>query len=117
MTSDIIVSEVKMKNKIILPMLLIGLVLLSACTPSNAATSTLALPSTTTLTPLTASTAIATATPALLTNTPGGVGVTAVSTLTFTPPPVAVDICADSQVTTLINSLKTARLNADGPLF
>jgi len=105
-----------MKNKMILPTLIIGFVLLSACAPSSAATPTLALPATATLTTLTASTAIATSTPILLTNTPGGT--TAILTLTFTPPPVAAaDICADPQVTTLINSLKTAMLNADGPLF
>ena len=105
-----------MKIKMILPTLLIGLVLLSACAPSTAAlTPTLALPATATLTTLTASTAIATGTPILLTNTPGGT--TAIPTFTSTPPPVAVDICADPQVTTLINSLKTAMLNADGPLL
>ena len=107
-----------MKNKVILPTLLIGLVLLSACASSSAATPTLALPATTALATLTASTAIASSTPILLTNTPDGSGgSTAIPTLTFTPPSVAADICADPQVTTLINSLKTAMLNADGPLF
>ena len=105
-----------MKNKMILSTLLIGLVFLSACVPSSAATPTLALPASATLATLSASTAIATGTPILLTNTPNGsVGSTAVPTLT--PPPVTADICADPQVTTLINSLKTAMLNADGPLF
>lgn len=106
-----------MKIKMILPTLLIGLVLLSACAPSTAAlTPTLALPATATLTTLTAPTTVATGTPILLTNTPNGSGgSTAIPTLT--PPPVAVDICADPQVTTLINSLKTAMLNADGPLL
>ena len=106
-----------MKNKIILPTLLIGLVLLSACAPSSAATPTLALPATATLTTLTASTAIATGTPILLTNTPGAPGgSTAITTLTVTPP-VATDICTDPQVMALIDSLKTAMLSADGPLF
>jgi hypothetical protein len=106
-----------MKIKMILPTLLIGLVLLSACAPSTAAlTPTLALPATATLTTLTAPTTVATGTPILLTNTPNGSGgSTAIPTLT--PPPVAVDICADPQVTTLINSLKTAMLNADGALL
>ena len=106
-----------MKIKMILPTLLIGLVLLSACAPSTAAlTPTLALPATATLTTLTAPTTVATGTPILLTNTPDGSGgSTAIPTLT--PPPVTADICADPQVTTLINSLKTAMLNADGPLF
>ena len=97
---------------------MICLVLMSACAPGTpAATPTLALPSTATLTTLTASTIIATTTPALLTSTPDGVGVTPESTLTSTPPPVAVDVCADPQVTTLIDSLKTAILSADGPLL
>jgi len=105
-----------MKNKMILSTLLIGLVFLSACVPSSAATPTLALPASATLATLSASTAIATGTPILLTNTPNGSGgSTAIPTLT--PPPVTADICADPQVTTLINSLKTAMLNADGPLF
>jgi len=105
-----------MKNKIIMPTLLIGLVLMSACAPSTTApTPTLALPATATLTTPSASTAIATGTPILLTNTPGGS--TAISSLTLTPPPVSVDICADPQVTTLINSLKTSMLTSDGPLL
>jgi hypothetical protein len=107
-----------MKHNMILPTFLIGLVLLSACAPSTAApTPTLALPATATLITLPASTAIATGTPILLTNTPGGVGVTEIASLTFTPPPVSADICADPQVTTLIDSLKTAMLNSDGPLL
>jgi len=105
-----------MKNKIILPILLMGFVLMSACAPSSAVTPTLALPSTATLTTLTASTVIPTITPGLLTTTPGGVGVTAIASPISTSLPT-VDICADPQVTTLINSLKTAMLSADGPLF
>ena len=107
-----------MKIRTILPILMICFVLMSACAPGTpAATPTLALPSTATLTTLTDSTIIATTTPALLTSTPGGVGVTPVSTLTSTPPPVAVDVCADPQVTTLIDSLKTAVLSTDGLLL
>ncbi|HXQ37307.1 MAG TPA: hypothetical protein VN843_25080, partial [Anaerolineales bacterium] len=59
-----------------------------------------------------------TVTPALSTPTPGSVVFTAIPTLTLSvASPVASNICGDSQVTALIDSLKTAILNSDGPLL
>ncbi len=104
-----------MKNKMILPTLLLGFVLLSACAPSITATPTPTLPATATLSFQTTSTFISTGTPIIAAVTPGAL--TAIPTLTVTPPPAASDICTDPRVTALINSLKTAVLTADGALL
>jgi hypothetical protein len=92
-----------------------GIVLLTACASPNPVTPTLAQLATSTP-PQTSGTLIPTATPPL--SLPTGIASTAISTLTLSvPSPVASDICADPQVTALIDSLKTAVLNSDGPLL
>jgi len=92
-----------------------GFVFLSACASSSAASPTPTLPATATLSAQATSTPIVTGTPILLTGMPGAF--TAIPTLTVTPPLGASDICTDPQVTTLINSLKTAMLTSDGALL
>lgn len=112
-----------MKIKI-LYVLLVG-VMLSACAPATEAppTPTLLVPTTPTL--------IATNTVVVLTETTiptaTGENFTPIPALTSTPipntsvPNTSVpgtgNICADPQVTALIDSLKTAVLNSDGPLL
>lgn len=98
--------------------LLTVLVLLTACaSPAPDATPTLALPATVIVTlPPTSGTLIPTTTPPL--SLPTSIAATAIPTLTLSvPSPDASNICADPQVTALIDSLKTAVLNSDGPLL
>lgn len=104
-----------MKNRLIMTVALAGFVLLTACASANPATPTLAQPATATP-PQTSGTLIPTATPPL--SLPTSISSTAILTLTLSiPSPVASNICADPQVTALIDSLKTAILNSDGPLL
>jgi hypothetical protein len=103
-----------MNNRLIMTNFM-GFVLLTACASPNPATPTLAQLATATA-PQTSGTLIPTATPPL--SLPTAIASTAISTLTLSiPSPVASDICADPQVTALIDSLKTAVLNSDGPLL
>jgi hypothetical protein len=107
-----------MNIKLIMPALLIGFTLLTACASTNPATPTLAQAPTIPSLPQATGTIITTDTPALPTATSGSVVSTAIPTLTLSvPSPVASNICADPQVTALIDSLKTAMLNSDGPLL
>ena len=103
-------------NKKLVTTAFVSFLLLTACaSPSSPATPTLAQPATGTP-PQTSGTLIPTATPPL--SLPTGIASTAISTLTLSvPSPVASDICADPQVTALIDSLKAAMLNSDGPLL
>ena len=104
-----------MKTTTILPTLLTGLFLLSACAPSGPASPTPPAPATATLFVQAASTAIATGTPILVTLTPGAF--TAIAASAVTPPPAASDICADPRATALIDSLKSSMLKSDGSLL
>ena len=102
-------------NTRLIMMAFVGFALLTACASPSPATPTLAqLP---TLTPpQTSGTLIPTVTPDL--SLPTSIASTAIPTLTLSvPSPVASDICTDPQVTALIDSLKTAMLNSDGPLL
>ncbi len=96
----------KIKN---LSIIVIGFVLLTGCATASPAPPTPTQPAPAT------STFIATETPALPTSTPEAF--TAIPTLTFTPPPVASNICTDSQVVALIDSLKSAMLTSNGELL
>ena len=103
-----------MNNRLIMT-LFVGFVLLTACASPNPTTPTLAQPATGTL-PQTSGTLIPTSTPPL--SLPSSIASTAIPTLTLSiPSPNASNICADPQVTALIDSLKTAVLNSDGPLL
>ena len=103
-----------MNNRLIMTTFM-GFVLLTACASPNPATPTLAQLATATP-PQTSGTLIPTATPPL--SLPTGIVSTAISTLTLSvPSTVASDICVYPQVTALIDSLKTAVLNSDGPLL
>jgi hypothetical protein len=103
-----------MNNRLIMTTFM-GFVLLTACASPNPATPTLAQLATATP-PQTSGTLIPTVTADL--SLPTGIASTAISTLTLSvSSPVASDICADPQVTALIDSLKTAVLNSDGPLL
>ena len=99
----------------ILYMLLIGVVL-SAC----AAPATETPPTPTQLVPATP-TLVATETVVSLTQTTiptaTGESFTPIPVLTSTPVPGTTNICTDPQVTALIDSLKNAVLNSDGPLL
>ena len=107
-----------MNIKLIMQALLMGLTLLTACASPSPATPTLAQPDIITSSPQVTGTIVTTETLTLSTPTPGSGAPTAISTLTLSvASPVASDICADSQVTALIDSLKTAILNSDGPLL
>lgn len=104
-----------MKTRLIMTALPVGFLLLAACASPSPATPTLAQSATATQLQ-TSGTLIPTATPPL--SLPTGIASTAIPTLTLSvASPVASDICADSQVTALIDSLKTAILNSDGPLL
>lgn len=104
-----------MKISLLLIALLVGVSLLTACaSPAPVATPTLALPAVTL--PPASGTLIPTTTPPL--SLPTSIAATAIPTLTLSVPSlVSSDICADPQVTALIDSLKTAVLNSDGPLL
>lgn len=94
--------------------LIIGFVLLTGCAPANPAPPTPTEPFDQTQdkpAPAT-STFIATETLSPLTSTPDAF--TPIPTLTFTPPPVASNICSDPQVVALIDSLKSAMLTSNG---
>lgn len=107
-----------MKIKLILSGLFMGSVLLTACTSPSPATPTLAQLATATLLAQATGTFTITETPAASTPTTGSGGITAVPTQSLSiSSPVASDICADPQVTELIDSLKAAMLNSDGPLL
>ena len=109
-----------MKIRLNMLALLVGFVLLTACASPNPPTPTLAQAPTIPSLPQATGTIITTDTPALPTasQTSGSVVSTAIPTLTLSiPSPVASNICADPQVTALIESLKTAVLNSDGPLL
>jgi hypothetical protein len=100
-------------NTRILLTLFIGFIVLTACaTPTEApATPTpiLVIPAsspTVPFVPLTPSAVVATSDT-----------FTAIPGITSTPQPNTTDVCADPQVTTLIDSLKTAMLNSDGQLL
>lgn len=86
-------------------LIVLGIVLLAACTPAD----TLQTP-----------TPLAFATPTFIT---GGAPIpttnplTPGATLPLTPPPGTGNICTDPQVPALIDSLKNAVLTADGPLL
>lgn len=104
-----------MNIRLIRSALLAGFTLLTACASPSPATPTLALPATGTPT-LTSGTLVPTATPPL--SLPTSIASTAIPTLTLSiPSPVASNICTDPQVTELIDSLKTAMSNSDGPLL
>ncbi|HZM20531.1 MAG TPA: hypothetical protein VFC02_02240 [Anaerolineales bacterium] len=104
-----------MKTRLITTVVLVGFVLLTACTSPSPATPTLAQPASATP-PQTSGTLIPTATPPL--SLPTSISSTAIPTLTLSiPSPVTSNICADPQVTAVIDSLKTAMLNSDGPLL
>jgi len=92
-----------------LSIIVIGFALLTGCATANPAPPTPTQPAPAT------STFISTETPAPLGSTPEAF--TAIPALTFTPPPVASNICADAQVTTLIESLKTSMLTSNGELL
>lgn len=109
-----------MNNRLIMTTFM-GFVLLTACaSPNSPATPTLAQAPTIPSLPQATGTVITTDTPTLPIASPtsGSGAFTAVPTLTLSiSSPVASDICADPQVTALIDSLKTAVLNSDGPLL
>ncbi|NJC97845.1 MAG: hypothetical protein FIB03_16160 [Anaerolineae bacterium] len=85
---------------------LFGLALLVACTSPGA------MPPTPTQPVDVISTFISTQTPSLLTTTPGAFST--LPALTSTPAPVSSDICTDSRVTALLDSLKTSVLTSNG---
>lgn len=107
-----------MNIRLIMPILLMGFTLLTACASPNPATPTQAPAATVTLLPPATGTLTTTETlsPSTPTTSPGGI--TAVPTPTLSiPSPVTSNICGDPQVTALIDSLKTAMLKSDGPLL
>ena len=106
-----------MKSRLSTIALLAGILLLTACgSPAPVATPTLAQIATAVTLPPTNGTLIPTATPPL--SLPSSIASTVIPTLTLSvPSSVASDICADPQVLALIDSLKTALLNSDGPLL
>lgn len=105
-----------MNIKLIMPALLMGFTLVTACASPNPATPTLAQAPTIPSLPQATGTIVTIDTPALPTPTSGSVVSTAIPTLTLSvASPIASNICADPQVTALIDSLKTAVLNSDGP--
>lgn len=109
-----------MNNRLIMTTFM-SFVLLTACaSPNSPATPTLAQAPTIPSLPQATGTVITTDTPTLPIASPtsGSGAFTAVPTLTLSiSSPVASDICADPQGTALIDSLKTAVLNSDGPLL
>ncbi|HKY53402.1 MAG TPA: hypothetical protein VJM08_03810 [Anaerolineales bacterium] len=108
-----------MNNRLIMTAF-VGLVLLTACAAPSPATPTLAQAPTIPSLPQATGTVITTDTPTLPIASPtlGSGAFTAAPTLTLSiSSPIASDICADPQVTALIDSLKTAVLNSDGPLL
>ncbi|HLO30233.1 MAG TPA: hypothetical protein VK249_13905 [Anaerolineales bacterium] len=95
-----------------LAILLIGFVLLAGCAmPAAQATPTQATPTLAIVT----STFVTTATPFSLTLTPGAI--TPLPGETASVPPGTSSICADPQVTALIESFKTAILTSSGTLL
>jgi len=108
-------------NKNLIMTAFVSFLLLTACvSPNSPATPTLAQAPTIPSLPQATGTVITTDTPTLPIASPtsGSGAFTAVPTLTLSiSSPVASDICADPQVTVLIDSLKTAVLNSDGPLL
>lgn len=107
-----------MKIRLSMTVLFTGLVFLTACASPSPVTPTLAQPPTIPSLPQATGTSNTTVTPVLPTPTSGSVVSTVIPTLTLSvPSPVVSDICADPQVTSLIDSLKTAVLNSDGPLL
>ena len=105
-----------MNIRLIMRALLAGFTVLTACASPSPATPTPAQPATVTP-PQTSGTLIPTVTPDL--SLPTSIASTAIPTLTLSiaSPVTSNDICADPQVTALIDSLKTAFLNSDGPLL
>ena len=107
-----------MKIRLSKTVLFTGLVFLTACASPSPATPTFAPPPTIPSLPQATGTSGTTVTPALSTPTSGSGAFTAIPTLTLSVPSlVPSNICADPQVTALIDSLKTAVLNSDGPLL
>ncbi len=107
-----------MKIRLSKTVLFTGLVFLTACASPSPVTPTLAQPPTIPSLPQATGTSNTTVTPVLPTPTSGSGVFTALPTLTLSvPSPVSSDICADPQVNALIDSLKTAVLNSDGPLL
>ncbi|HET9907911.1 MAG TPA: hypothetical protein VFQ23_14765 [Anaerolineales bacterium] len=106
-----------MKSRLSTIALLASMLLLTACgSPAPVATSTLAQLATAVTLPPTNGTLIPTATPPL--SLPTSISSTVIPTLTLSvPTSAASDLCADPQVLALIDSLKTAALNSDGPLL
>lgn len=106
-----------MKSRLCTIALLASMLLLTACgSPAPVATSTLAQLATAVTLPPTNGTLIPTATPPL--SLPTSISSTVIPTLTLSvPTSAASDLCADPQVLALIDSLKTATLNSDGPLL
>jgi hypothetical protein len=86
-------------------LIVLGMILLAACTPADTL-QTLTPPVFPTPTFITGGTLIPTIDPLM----PG-------ATLPVTPPPGTGNICTDPQVPALIDSLKNAVLNSDGPLL
>lgn len=97
-----------MKTKILLP-LFIGWVLLAAVVTACASPST-PVPTLAALTPT-----LSLSAPTVLPQTPGAV--TPIPGVTLTSPTSTISICNDQQATALIDSLKAAILNGDGPLL
>lgn len=99
---------------------LLGIALLTACaSPTGTLTAStptpIAIASPTFVVGETPTIPIQTSVPA--TSQPATDAVTPIATLAATQPPGSTDICTDPQVPALINSLKTAVLNSDGPLL
>ncbi|HEX2990437.1 MAG TPA: hypothetical protein VHO49_07140 [Anaerolineales bacterium] len=106
-----------MNSKMTAMLILAGTVLAACASPANPAVTPTAfgLPSPTFF-PVETS-ALSTQTPISLTPLPATAGSTPVVTLPATQSSGSTNLCADPQATTLIDSLKTAVLNSDGPLL
>jgi hypothetical protein len=106
-----------MNSKLTAMLILAGTLLAACASPANPAVTPTAfgLPSPTFFPVETA--ALSTQTPISLTPLPTTVGTTPIATLPATQPSGSTNLCADPQATALIDSLKTAVLNSDGPLL
>lgn len=92
-------------KRIFIPMALMGLLVLTSCKVGNSANQTLTTPGPNFMN------SVSTETPSLLT-------LTSVFTPTATPiPPISSNVCSDPAVVSLIDSLKTSMLSADGALL
>ncbi|HEX5838425.1 MAG TPA: hypothetical protein VFY26_11390 [Anaerolineales bacterium] len=106
-----------MNSKMTAMLILAGTVLAACASPANPAVTPTAfgLPSPTFF-PVETS-ALFTQTPISLTPLPTTAGTTPIATLPATQSSGSTNLCADPRATDLIDSLKTAVLNSDGPLL